>query len=256
MSVKQDLIKLLEEKRGQYISGEDLASYIGVTRAAVWKAIKSLKNDGFVIDAVTNKGYMLHNDSDAISMVGIKRYLNVPELNVEIYNILESTNQYMRCRVEEQEGLVVIAREQSAGIARNGKQFFSPKDTGIYFSVLLKPDKRISDPKELAKMAGEAVKKAIKIVCDEDAEIRGLNDIYLSDKKVCGMLTQASYNVEEERVEYVIIGMGINIYPPDNGFPQAIEAKVGPVLINTKGNYKNRLVAEILNEFWKKYKRG
>lgn len=255
MSTKQNLIKLFEEKRGKYLSGEDLAESLGVSRAAVWKGVNSLREEGFVIDAVTNKGYMLNQDSDAISMAGIRKHLfDSTDVRIEIYDELDSTNKYLRGRVEEDEGLVVIAREQSAGIARNGKNFFSPKDTGIYFSILLKPCTGFDEIKHISELAGMAVCKAIKMVCCEEAHIEGINDIYIDEKKVCGMLTSVSYNIEEDKTEYVILGMGVNMYPPDKGFPSAIKKTAGTLLEKPKGDFKNHLVAEILNEFWKDYK--
>lgn len=253
MALKHKLIEFLENNRGNYLSGEQIANELGVTRAAVWKNIKALKEDGYIIEAVTNKGYMLNTEDDSVSAMGIYKYLKNNSLRIEVYDETDSTNKLISLRSDEDEGLIVVAKEQSAGKARQGKRFFSPKDTGIYFSLLLKPNFNEKEAFIVTIMAGVAVCMAIKKVCGIIPSIKGVNDICINDKKICGILTQASFSLEEARTEHIVIGIGLNMYPPENGFPEDISSMVGALYNEKQGNIKNKLVAQIIDDLWDMY---
>ena len=138
MAVKDRVLSLLEENRGTYISGEQIAKQIDVSRAAVWKAIKRLQDEGFSIEGINNKGYQLSQDTDILSKQGIEQYIiNKDFYNLEVYKTVTSTNLLLKERSHEAEGLVIAASEQTNGMGRLGRTFVSPKDTGIYFSILL-----------------------------------------------------------------------------------------------------------------------
>ena len=254
MAIKNSLIELLENNRGRYLSGEQVAMKLGVTRAAVWKNIKVLKEEGYKIDAITNKGYMLSNMDDSISDTAIYNYLVNSDMRIEVYDEIDSTNKQIKIRSDEEEGLVIVAKSQTKGRARQGKQFFSPKDTGIYFSVLLKPKCKEKEAFIIALMAGVAVCEAIHNVCKIMPTIKKINDICIGGKKICGILTQASFDLEDESTEYIALGIGINMYPPDNGFPSDIMTAVGALYDERKGNIKNKLLASILDNIWEMYK--
>ena len=143
MTTKERLLEHLELHREVYLSGEELAKMLEVSRAAVWKAVKSLQQEGYPIDAVTNRGYRLGRGGDLLSAPGLRKYLK-PEyrsLDVTVLPTANSTNAVVRQRAAEgaAEGCVVIAREQTAGRGRLGRRFFSPPDTGLYLSLLLRP---------------------------------------------------------------------------------------------------------------------
>ena len=255
MTVKQNVADLLTNKQGSFLSGEFIARKLGVTRAAVWKSINSLKADGFDIEAVNNKGYRLNSEDDTLCVSGINKYLKyADEMRINIFDVLESTNLAVVSKHAEDEGLAIVAREQTAGLAKNGKHFYSPKDTGIYFSILLKPDFSVETLPVISKIAAIAVCRVINSIGCGNAVIENVNDIYYDGHKVCGILSQASILVEESKIEYDICGIGINIYPIDISKPDEEHVYCGNIMKTTKGGIKNYLLAETLNCFWSIYK--
>lgn len=254
MTVKEQVIKLLDENRGDYMSGEALASQIGVSRTAVWKAIKKLMDEGFLIDAVTNRGYKLQENTDVLTKAGIKKYLN-PETKVslEVRKSVTSTNLVMKDYVQEPEGFVLAASEQTGGMGRLGRVFQSPQDTGIYFSLLLKPHIDHRDITLLTVIAAVAVCEAVEKYTDRVPLIKWVNDIFVDGKKVCGILTQASFSMENLDPEYVIVGIGINVYEPEHGFHKDIKNIAGSIQKATERDMKNKLLAEVLNRFFYYY---
>ncbi len=255
VSLKNKLLELLENSRGEYLSGESIAEKLNVTRAAVWKSMKQLKLDGFAIEAVTNKGYALLESNDILSSIGINKYLNKDmPIVLKVYGCVTSTNALLREHLSEQEGFVIAANSQTEGVGRMGRTFFSPKDTGIYFSILLKPGVIASEAVLVTSMAAVAVCKAIEKIAQKKPVIKWVNDIYLDGKKICGILTQGSFSMENGFAEYLILGIGLNVYFPDSGFPSEIETIAGALQKNSQGDFKNKLLAEILNQFWFLYK--
>jgi len=250
---KNDLIKILSNNQEQYLSGEFLAHQLGVSRTAIWKYINSLKNDGYTIDAIRNKGYRLDPQNDILNSEIISQYLLEPSMfNIECYDVVSSTNLLLKQRYAEPEGLVIIANAQEAGMGRVGRTFFSPKNSGIYFSVLLKPNDS-NTVNFVTAMAGVAVCKAITKIFNLSPKIKWVNDIYLNNKKICGILTQSSFSLENNTSEYVILGIGINVYSPPEGFPSELENIAGSITSNRQQGLRNQLVAEVLNAFWKLY---
>ena len=148
MTVKSSLLEMLEKNKGEILSGESIAGELGCTRAAVWKAVKSLREEGYHIEAGPNKGYMLAKDTNRLSQEGIRLLLDDPKVKIDIYDELESTNQTAKKEAmmgEAGHGAFVIARSQTAGRGRRGREFYSPADTGLYMSVILKPQGTIHD---------------------------------------------------------------------------------------------------------------
>lgn len=250
MAVKDRVLALLEENRGTYISGEQIAKQIDVSRAAVWKAIKRLQDEGFAIEGINNKGYQLAEESDILSKQGVEQQLlNKEFYNVEVYKTVTSTNLLIKDRSHEAEGLVIVASEQTNGMGRLGRTFVSPKDSGIYFSILLKPKFDNREITLLTTIAAVAVCEAIEKYTDEKPQIKWVNDIFIGSRKVCGILTQASFSVENLEPEYVVVGIGINLYKPDDGFGAEVDKIAGAVLDKHSGNIKNKILAEVLNKY-------
>lgn len=256
MTVLNRVLDELEKNRGVYISGEQLADSLNVSRAAVWKSIKKLKDDGFDIDGVNNKGYRLNEDTDVLSVKGVADYLN-PDIPVrlELYKRVTSTNTLLKDRANEEEGLVIAALEQTNGMGRLGRAFISPPNSGIYFSILLKPDIDNSEITLLTTVAGVAVCEAIEKYTDKLPKIKWVNDVFIDDKKVCGILTQASFSMENLQPEYVVVGIGINLYYPEGGFSEEVDKVAGNVLSDKRGDLKNKILAEVLNRFFYYYRR-
>lgn len=258
MTTKEKLLALLEDSKGTFFSGEEIARTLQVSRAAVWKAVNALREDGYTIDAATNKGYRLSPDSDILSPQGIRRFLK-PEyrdLDLTVLPTAPSTNALVREKANQgrPEGCVIVACEQTAGRGRYGRQFFSPVDSGVYLSLLLRPT--AYSPQQatcLTAAAAAAMCQAIEAVTGQQPGIKWVNDIFLHGKKVCGILTEAAVGLETGTLNYMVLGAGVNLYPPAEGFPEEIQSIAGSVLERSCPEAKNRLVGEFLNRFWDFY---
>lgn len=255
MTTKEKLLALLEENKGAFFSGEEIARTLQVSRAAVWKAVNALREDGYTIDAATNKGYRLSPDSDILSPQGIRRFLNpeYQDLDLTVLPTAPSTNALVREKANQgcPEGCVIVACEQTAGRGRYGRQFFSPADTGVYLSLLLRPT--AYSPQQatcLTAAAAAAMCQAMEAVTGQQPGIKWVNDIFLHGKKVCGILTEAAVGLETGALDYMVLGAGVNLYPPADGFPEEIQSIAGSVLERSCPEAKNRLVGEFLNRFW------
>ena len=241
MSLKNDILYELLSA-GDYISGEILAEKFNVSRTAVWKAIKNLSREGYGIDAVRNRGYVLREDNDLISVQSIKSKITY-DMDVLYYPIVDSTNNCCkRLLADGKEGVfLVTADEQSAGRGRQGKSFYSPPLTGIYFSLVVRPHASLQNAVTATTAASVAVCQAIENLSDKKPKIKWVNDVYLDGRKICGILTEAITNFEEGVVDSVIIGIGINIktidFPEDAGQAGSLNANIG----------RSALIAEITN---------
>ncbi len=256
MTVKEHILKLLENNRGKYYSGQDIAEEINVSRAAVWKAVKQLQADGYRIDAVSNKGYCMSDDNDIISADSIKKYLTIPINNIEVYKTVTSTNDLAKQYALDlkPEGTVIVAREQTAGRGRKGRSFYSPMSTGVYISVLLRPELTAEKTLYITTAAAVAVAKAIEKISGKEAKIKWVNDIFVDGKKVCGILTEGAIDFETGKMQYAVLGIGVNIKKPENDFPSEIQNIAGSVFDTTDKEVSSIIVAEILNNFMNYYK--
>lgn len=250
MSVKDKVLKELEEHKGSYISGGELSSILGVSRNAIWKAIKALEKNGYQIEAISGKGYCLSPKNDILSSHSIRQYLKYP-LDLHVYKSVSSTNTVLKEIAESgaAHGTVLISEEQTAGRGRMGKKFYSPIGTGIYLSILLRPDIPAGEALFLTTSAAVATAKAIEDISNKKAGIKWVNDIYIDNKKVCGILTEASFNMESGKLDYAIVGIGINICNPENGFPSDIENIATTVFDKHSESINKRsiLIAHLLN---------
>jgi BirA family biotin operon repressor/biotin-[acetyl-CoA-carboxylase] ligase len=154
-----------------------------------------------------------------------------------------------------EEGLVVIAEEQTCGKEKSGRVFYSPKGTGIYMSVLLRPKISMKHAFAITTSAAVAVAQAIEQVSERNAEIMWVNDIYCDGKKVCGILTEASYQMETGKFDYVIMGIGIHVKLPESGMPVELGSKTDCVFQQTETDVRSQLVAQVLTRFWDFYQR-
>ena len=257
MSVKDEVLKQLENNKGNYISGGQLAENLGVSRNSIWKSIKSLEKNGYEIDAVPNRGYCLAEKNDIISSFSINQHLN-SKLNINVYPIVSSTNTVLKEMAEQgaPEGTVVIAEEQNAGKGRMGKTFYSPSKTGIYVSILLRPTISAEESLFLTTSAAVATAKAIEDVSDKTADIKWVNDVYIDNKKVCGILTEGAFNVETNHLDYAIVGIGVNVRFPEGGFPKEIE-NIATAVFDKQTDSTNKrsiLIAHLLDYFMEYYK--
>lgn len=255
---KEKLLELLEANRGVYFSGEDIAQKLLISRTAVWKAVKTLQNEGYAINAVTNKGYCLSEQTDILSVQGIQKYLRseIIGMDISVLPTASSTNALVREKANggAPEGYMVIANEQTSGRGRLGREFFSPHDTGIYMSLLLRPESYSAEQAvRITTIAAVAMCEAIEAVSDKEATIKWVNDIFVCEKKVCGILTEGSFSLESGLLDYAVLGIGVNMYQPKSGFPKELRSIAGSVFQTRQNDAKNRLVSEFLNRFYAYY---
>lgn len=258
MTVQDHLRALLEANKDVFLSGTQIAKTLGVSRNAVWKAAKALQSDGYPIDAVPNRGYRLLPTSDVLSESGVRRYLRgeAETLSLHVFDTVSSTNLALRELAEQgaPEGTAVVASAQTGGRGRKGRSFFSPAGTGVYVSLLLRPDLAAGDALQITTTAAVAVCRAVEAVSGRQAQIKWVNDVLLDGKKICGILTEASFGMESGRVDYAVLGTGINVYTPEDGFPEEIRRVAGSVFDQQQPDAKNRLIAEYLNAFLPLYR--
>lgn len=258
MTTKERLLARLEASKGGFVSGESLACELGVSRNAIWKAARTLRDEGYRIDAATNRGYSLSFDSDRLSPSEIYRHLrNEDAFSLSVRRSVPSTNEWARERAQEgaPEGTVVVAEGQSAGRGRRGRPFFSPEGSGVYLSILLRPTLPIEKSHLLTCAAAVACARGIEAVSRSRAEIKWVNDVYCDGRKVAGILTEGSYCLEDDSFEHAVVGIGINVKPPKEGFPSDIADRAGSLFEEDGPAVRSRLVAAVMDEFWDLYRK-
>ncbi|MCR5624180.1 MAG: biotin--[acetyl-CoA-carboxylase] ligase [Lachnospiraceae bacterium] len=249
-----EIIKILRENE-DYISGAQIAKGLGISRQAVSKHIVALNNAGFKIENVRGKGYILLEESEKVSSVGIKSRLNdrVIDFNVNYYDSIDSTNtQAVRLfnqnvnYISEKNGFLVVADEQTGGMGRRGRSFFSPPGESIYMSLLFRPKVMPMNVSCLTLVAAMAVYKAIKKNADIDIVIKWPNDILINGKKLCGILTQMS--CETDFISYVVVGIGINVNNKD--MPEDIKNIASSLFLETNNTFnREKIISDVTNYF-------
>ncbi len=257
MNVKEALIKTLAENNGEYISGAALAEQLGVSRNAVWKAVKALEAEGYAIESVTSKGYRMSADNNRISAGFISSKLETESLgrNIILFDEIDSTNNEAKkiAAAGEAHGTVVIADRQTMGKGRMGRSFVSPAGTGVYMSVIIRPDISVESAGLITSAAAVAAAESVEKVCGQKIMIKWVNDLYLNDKKICGILTEASMGLEMKALDYAVIGIGINVRSVRGMFDEELSSRASSIEDETGVRPdRNVLCAEILNrlEFW------
>lgn len=252
---KDSILAILRQEK-DYISGEKISRTIGVSRAAVNAAVKSLRADGYEILSTTNKGYLLTGSPDLISIGELMPFL--PKNRTDRILCLESvnsTNKYLRDLAYEgaPHGQVVLANKQTDGKGRSGSSFFSPKDQGIYLSYLILCDEAFTETSDLKGFGNEpatsekaqhlttlsawvavAVSDAIEKVCGIRPQIGWINDILLNGKKCGGILTELSIESETGQIQSIVIGIGLNITEKKTEFPKGLRESVSSLSLELK----------------------
>ena len=189
MKIKESLLELFESNKGIFLSGENIAKNLGCSRTAVWKAVKALQSDGYSIDAVPNKGYLLSAETDILSSQGIRKYLSPlcrSRLEITVLPSVNSTNAYLQENIGSgiKDGYTVLAHRQTNGKGRIGRSFFSPPDTGVYMSLLLRPENYSAEQAmQITTIASVAACEALETVSEHTASIKWVNDVYIGKKK-------------------------------------------------------------------------
>lgn len=223
MNVRESALKTLAGANGKFVSGAQLADKIGVSRNAVWKAVKSLENEGFAIEAVSGKGYRISPENNVLSAEIISAGLKT-QRSLVVLSETDSTNNYAKELASDgaAHGTAVIADSQTAGKGRLGRSFFSPPGTGLYLSVIIRPDISLETAQLITSCAAVAAAEAVEKLCGRDVSVKWVNDLYMNGRKICGILTEASLSLETKSLDYAVIGIGINVHSVKNIFGQEL----------------------------------
>ncbi|MGB9780506.1 biotin--[acetyl-CoA-carboxylase] ligase [Caldanaerobacter sp.] len=244
---KQKLMEILKQNKGNFISGQKLSEALQVSRTAIWKQIKELEELGYKINAHRRLGYCLISEPDLLIYEEIAPYLTTKFIgrNYIHKESLSSTNDMAKeLAYKVPNGTVIVAEEQTKGRGRMGRSWFSEKNSCILTSVILKPQIRPEKTVSLTQVAALAVVKAIEEVCSIKTKIKWPNDIILNSKKVCGILTEMSSEIDV--VNYIVIGIGINVNCTK--FPDDLKEKATSLQLELgKPVDRKKLLASLLN---------
>ncbi|WMJ80107.1 biotin--[acetyl-CoA-carboxylase] ligase [Clostridium sp. MB40-C1] len=253
--MKEKIIELLKQNKNNFISGQKISESLGVSRAAIWKYINSIKEDGYKIESVSRKGYKLVSSPDLLTFEEIKDTLNTKYIgrNIVYLESVDSTNNEAKKLANKDvvEGTVVIAEEQIMGKGRLGRNFISPKYKGIWMSIILTPDINPMNVPKITQVAAASVimglkKNGIK------AFVKWPNDIVINGKKICGILTEMSGEIN--KVNYVIVGIGINVNVEEDEFTEEIRDIASSLKIQSgKTINRKEVVSSVLNYFEELY---
>ena len=250
---KEEIVRLLKEK-DDYVSGQELCEYFGISRTAVWKAIKQLEKDGYQIEAVNNKGYRLMESDDMMSAIEISANIDTKWVarNLVYHKETGSTNLDVKALAEEgkPEGTLVVADMQTTGRGRRGRAWVSPSGEAIYMSLLLRPDCNPDKASALTLVMALAVVEALEEIDPDGCGIKWPNDVVMNGKKVCGILTEMS--AELDAIHYVVVGVGINVNQPSFEGELADRATSLYMELGHKVN-RSRFIARVMHYFEQEY---
>lgn len=209
------VLAMLKEQQGGFCSGEAMSQALGLSRAAVWKAVDALRRDGYRISSVPRRGYRLEESPDLLSQGELRSALGGCAIGGELVclDCVDSTNNYAKKLADEgaPHGTVILTEQQTGGRGRQGKSFASPAGKGLYLSVLLRPDCPPMEVINLTAWTAVAVCDAIEEAVGLRPGIKWTNDIILQGKKLCGILTEMGLEAESGQLQYVVVGVGINV---------------------------------------------
>lgn len=254
--IRKELLDAFTNAGDAFLSGQHLAELIGCSRTAVWKHIEELRKEGFELEAVRNKGYRILKTSEKVTADEIRFGLttNFIGRNIHYEESVESTQKIAHRFASEDapEGTVIIAEEQLSGRGRMARRWHSPKYTGIWMSMIIRPNIPLSNAPQLTLLAAVAIVQAIDEMTDLIPEIKWPNDILINGKKVTGILTELQ--AEADRIHSIIIGIGINVNQKKEDFPQELQ-EIATSLFIEDGEIVSRaeLVRSIFKHFEKLY---
>lgn len=254
--MKKSILRLLKDFRPEYISGEDICKKLNVTRTAVWKHVQSLREEGYVIEARPRAGYALMGIPDMLYGEELKDGLKSEFFGRQVYyyDTVSSTNDTAKELVRQgaQDGTVVIAEEQNGGKGRIGRQWFSPKYKGIYFSIILYPPVSPAEASQITIVTAVALTLAVRKKTDVPVGIKWPNDLLVDGLKLCGILTEMG--AEMDRIDYLVIGAGLNVNQDLAEFPDDIH-DIATSLKAASGFKQDRisLLQAILEEYERWY---
>ena len=247
--MKAEILTILKDTDG-YVSGQELCERFGVSRTAVWKAMNQLKKEGYEIESVQNKGYHLVKTPDILSKNELVSIRKTKWVGTEIcyFDVTDSTNTQAKSLGDGDapNGTLVVAGKQESGRGRRGRSFESPAGTGIFMTLLLRPEIEPQNASMLTLVSALAVAKGIEHMVDLPVQFKWPNDIVINGKKVCGILTEMS--AQMDYVNYIVIGIGINV--GNEEFPEEIKDVATSIYLES-GKHVNR--AMLIEKIWEEF---
>jgi BirA family transcriptional regulator, biotin operon repressor / biotin---[acetyl-CoA-carboxylase] ligase len=247
--MNEQILQYFLDHEGEYISGEQLSVQLNCSRTAVWKHIEALRKQGYVFDAIQRKGYKLLNKPVVINAAKLMQGLQTKTLGrvLRIYDVVDSTQNIAHSLVRQGaiEGTLVLAEQQNAGRGRMGRNWFSPKGKGVWMSLILKPTISMQFTPQLTLLAAVALCRAIQAHIPHQVGIKWPNDLLINGRKISGILLESS--AEDERLNYVIAGIGISVNLSPEDYPDELRLKSTSLYIE-KGQLVEReqLICDIL----------
>jgi len=247
------VLRCLEKNRGRFVSGAEMAGECNISRNAIWKAVNTLREKGYAVEAISKKGYRLSEDSDIISAEGIKLFLSedsIKKVCLHVFESIDSTSDKAKEMALKGEpgGTVVVSSSQTRGRGRSDHKFFSPAG-GLYMSMIISPlNIKSTDSNSITAEIGNAVTEAIKELTGVALERRGINDLYLGEKKICGILIESGSEFDSQTLQWLVVGIGINFDTDVSLFPPELKDRASSLFKPGRAPItKNRLIAEIIN---------
>ena len=241
----------LQAAEGAYLSGEELSRSIGITRAAVWKAVEALRRQGYDIEARTGRGYRLRQSPDLLRRETVEAYLSAPRADWEVLESVDSTNSACRRLALEgaEDGTVVMADCQTAGRGRRNRSFQSPAGKGLFLSILWRPGCTPDKLLPLTALSAVAVYRAVERVCGVNLRIKWPNDLVLNGKKLGGILTEMALEGESGLVSHAVVGIGINVHHLPSDFEGQVRDIATSLDMELDGRVcRGKLAAALLEE--------
>ena len=243
MTSRDKILSLFRTHSDQYMSGQEISRSLNISRAAVWKQVRALRELGFEIEAKHSQGYRLLAVPDLLLAADIENGLNCQLVGQSVISLseIDSTNARARRLAEEGalEGTVVVADRQSAGRGRLGRRWESPSGVNLYCSILLRPKIPVQQAPQLTFLSAVAVAETLNKICRLSAKVKWPNDILVNGAKIAGLLNEM--NAETEQIHFVILGIGVNLNMIEEQFPEELKYPVTSAFLET-GKSVNRLI--------------
>ena len=260
MKTKEAVLLYLQEHTGEPISGEIIALALNKSRTSIWKAIQSLKKEGYSIESSTNKGYTLSQNNDVLSEQQITQELiqqhHPIDWNIQTMESTTSTNDLAKLYANQNSTTpaIFISEEQTAGRGRLGRKFVSPSKTGLYISLCLFPTIALEDLSLITCATAVACVETLEELTGKSLNIKWVNDLFYQDKKVGGILTEVISDFESQQVQSLIVGMGINLIENPKSFPEELHSIVGSIFsskteYNNSSFNRNHFIAQFLEKW-------
>ena len=255
---RETILSLLRAHQGEYLSGEAVSQSLGISRAAVWKAIEALRQEGYVITSAPNRGYRLESGPDRIREGELSGHLENCVIGSQLLclDTIDSTNT--ECKRQAMagapHGLVILSEEQTGGRGRRGRSFQSPRGCGLYLSVLLRPNLSLAEVNDITTWVAVAVCDGIEAACGVRPQIKWTNDLILGGKKLCGVLTELGLESETHSLQYLVTGIGINVnHTPDDFEDEVRDIATSLSMYLGKPVRRSALAVEIIRALDKMY---